>query len=62
MQKIETALTITEAAKVKGITRQAMHYAIENGKVKTIKVLGRVGILPEELAKYQPRASNKVEA
>lgn len=54
--KIETALTVSQAATLKGTTRQAIHYAIEHGKLKTVTILGRIGILPDELAKYEPTA------
>lgn len=54
MVKISDALTITEAADIKGTTRQAIHYAIKYKGLKTVVILGRIGILPSELEKYTP--------
>jgi hypothetical protein len=59
MAKIDEALTITQAAAIKGITRQAMHYAIKVKKVKTMMALGQMGIHPDDLAQYKPNM-NKV--
>jgi len=54
MAKIDKALTIPEAARIKGVTRQALYWAMSKGKVKFIEALGHKGILPDDLAKYQP--------
>jgi len=48
-------LTVTEAADIKGVSRQAIYTAIETGKLKTTTTkVTVVGIRRSELDKFQP--------
>ena len=47
-------LTVQEAAKELGITRQALYQAVREGRLKTIKILGKIGVPSDELRNYTP--------
>lgn len=48
-------LTVTEAAEIKGVSRQAIYTAIETGKLKATETkIAVVGIRRTELDKFQP--------
>jgi excisionase family DNA binding protein len=48
-------LTVTEAAEIKGVSRQAIYTAIETGKLKATSTnVAVVGIKRSELDKFQP--------
>lgn len=47
-------LTVSEAAKELGISREAVYLAIREGRLTAVKILGKYGITRDELDKYQP--------
>jgi excisionase family DNA binding protein len=47
-------VTVKEAAQEKGVSREAIYQAIQEGRLKTRKVLGKIGILRRSLDAYQP--------
>jgi hypothetical protein len=54
-------VTVKDAAKEKGISREAIYQAIQNGRLKTRTVLGKIGILRTSLDAYEPDR-NKIRA
>lgn len=54
-------VTVKDAAREKGISREAIYQAIQDGRLKTRKVLGKIGILRSSLDAYEPDR-NKVHA
>ena len=54
-------ITVRDAAREKGISREAIYQAIQDGRLKTKKVLGKIGILRRSLDAYEPDR-NKVRA
>ena len=54
-------VTVKDAAREKGISREAIYQAIQDGRLKTKKVLGKIGILRSSLDAYEPDR-NKVRA
>ena len=54
-------VTVKDAAREKGISREAIYQAIQDGRLKTRKVLGKIGILRRSLDAYEPDR-NKVRA
>lgn len=53
-------VTLAEAAEIKGVSRQAIHAAVEAGKLRTVQ--GRISvpmIRRDELARYQPNPNMK---
>jgi excisionase family DNA binding protein len=48
-------LTVSEAAEIKGVSRQAIYTAIETGKLKTTPTkVTVIGIRRSELDKFEP--------
>jgi excisionase family DNA binding protein len=47
-------LTVSEAAKELGISREAVYLAIREGRLTAVKILGKYGITRDALDKYQP--------
>jgi excisionase family DNA binding protein len=47
-------LTVAEASKELGISREAVYLAIREGRLKAIKILGKHGIRRKEVEAYQP--------
>ena len=54
-------VTVKDAAREKGISREAIYRAIHDGRLKTRKVLGKIGVLRSSLDAYEPDR-NKVRA
>ena len=54
-------VTVKDAAREKGISREAIYQAIQDGRLKTRKVLGKIGVLRSSLDAYEPDR-NKVRA
>jgi excisionase family DNA binding protein len=53
-------LTLTEAAEIKGVSRQAIYKAIEKGNLKGIKVrVSEYRVRRTDLDKYQPNPNMK---
>jgi excisionase family DNA binding protein len=47
-------ITVAEAAKQKGVSRSAIYKAIEQGRLKSQKILGRLALDKAEVARWQP--------
>lgn len=47
-------LTVAEAAKELGISREALYQAIRESRLKAVKILGRYGVRRKELEAYRP--------
>jgi excisionase family DNA binding protein len=47
-------LTVSQAAKELGISREAVYLAIREGRLTAVKILDKYGITRDELDKYQP--------
>jgi len=47
-------LTVPEAAKILGISRAAVYTAIREKRLKSVTVLGKIGIPRNELKAYKP--------
>ncbi len=54
-------VTVRDAAREKGISREAVYQAIRTGRLKSRKVLGKIGILRSSLDEYEPD-SKKIRA
>lgn len=53
-------LTVSQAAKLKGVTRKAIYDAIEREDLTAqVETIQRVRIREEDLADYKPRGPNK---
>lgn len=53
-------LTLTEAAEIKGVSRQAILSAVEDGRLKAVSIrVKALRIHPSELDKYQPNPNMK---
>lgn len=50
-------LTVTEVAELKGVSRSAIYKAIEQGRLKSQRTLGRVTLSSDEVARWQPSSS-----
>jgi predicted DNA-binding protein YlxM (UPF0122 family) len=50
-------VSVSEAAKEKGISREAVYQAIQSGRLKIKRVLGKIGVLRSSLDSYQPDRS-----
>ena len=50
---------ITQAARHKGVSRQALYDAIEAGRLKAIEVLGKPAIRESDLEAWQPQPGQK---
>jgi excisionase family DNA binding protein len=47
-------ITVSEAAKELGISREAIYKAIREGRLTAINILGKIGIEREALKEYHP--------
>jgi len=47
-------LTVAEAAKHKGVSRSAIYKAIEQGRLPSQRVLGRLALREDEVERWQP--------
>lgn len=54
-------LSVSEVAREKGVSREAVYQAIRRGQLKARRVLGRIGVVERSLGAYEPRRE-KVEA
>lgn len=56
MTKIESndLLTVTQAAKKRGVTRQAISHLIRQGKLPFVEIAGKKFISCKELNEYEP--------
>jgi len=50
-------VSVSDAAKEKGISREAVYQAIQQGRLKVKRVLGKIGIIRSSLDAYQPNAT-----
>lgn len=55
----EKLLTVTQAAKMKGVTRAAVYKAIAEGRVPHQIVLGRSALLEADVVAWVPRTREK---
>jgi excisionase family DNA binding protein len=49
-------MTVSEAAKVRGVTRQAIHALIERGRLRSVNMFGRVLLYRSELEAFEKEA------
>src|SRR5579859_7862106 len=49
-------VTVQQAAKLIGVHRDAVYQAIDAGKLKPVKVLGRTALRRSDIEAYQPRS------
>ena len=54
-------VSVSDAAKEKGVSREAIYQAIQQGRLKVRRVIGKIGVLRNSLDAYQPDA-NKIRA
>jgi excisionase family DNA binding protein len=54
-------ISVSEAAKEKGVSREAVYQAIRRGELDARRVLGRIGVQRRSLDAYRPDAA-KVRA
>jgi excisionase family DNA binding protein len=47
-------VTVSEAAREKGISREAIYRAIQDGRLRYRKILGKIGIVRSSLESYEP--------
>lgn len=49
----------TEAAKLRGVTRSAIHRLIKRGKLRSIEIGGHVFLFRSEVENYKPEAGGR---
>ena len=47
-------VTQAEAAEIRGVSVQAINYLVKHGRLRSIKVAGRVLLFRDEVEKFQP--------
>lgn len=47
-------VSVSDAAKEKGVSREAIYQAIQGGRLKVKRVIGKIGVLRSSLDAYQP--------
>lgn len=52
----------SEAARLRGVTRQAIHRLVNRGKLRTFEIGGMRLVLREEVASYTPSGSGRPPA
>ena len=50
---IEDLITVTEAAKLRGISRQAIHALIQRGRLRSVEMFGRVLVYRSEVESFE---------
>ena len=48
-------ISVSEAAREKGVSREAVYQAIRRGQLKVRWVLGKIGVVRSSLDAYEPR-------
>ena len=56
MKTDQDILTPAQAAKLKKVSRTAIYNALADGRLRGVRVLGRIGIAREVLKAWQPQA------
>jgi excisionase family DNA binding protein len=61
---IEDLITVTEAAELRGISRQAIHALIQRGRLRSVEMFGRVLVYRSEIESFEketpgPKSDNK---
>lgn len=51
---IEELLTVTQAARVRGVTRQAINHLIRQGKLEAVDIAGRRFVRRGSLERFEP--------
>lgn len=51
---LDKMVTQGEAAEIRGVSVQAINYLVKNGRLKSIKVAGRVLLFKDEVEKFKP--------
>lgn len=46
-------VTVTEAAKLRGVSRQAIHALIERGRLRSVEMFGRVLLYRNEVESFE---------
>lgn len=52
----------SEAARLRGVTRQAIHRLVNRGKLRTVEIGGTRLVLREEVASYTPSSAGRPPA
>ena len=47
-------VTLDEAAKIRGVSYAAIHYLVKNGRLKSLKFMGRKLLFKDEVEKFEP--------
>ncbi len=50
---IENLITVTEAAKLRGVSRQAIHALIERNRLRSVEMFGRVLLYRDEVEDFE---------
>lgn len=50
---LEDLITVTEAAKLRGVSRQAIHALIERGRLGSVNMFGRVLVYRSEVEAFE---------
>lgn len=54
-EELGDLITVTEAAKVRGVTRQAIHALIDRGSLRSVNMFGRVLLYRSEVEAYEKK-------
>jgi excisionase family DNA binding protein len=54
--ELNDLMTVSEAAKVRGVTRQAIHALIERGRLRSVNMFGRVLLYRSEVEAFEKEA------
>jgi excisionase family DNA binding protein len=58
-QDPDSWVTQAEAARLRGVTRQAIHRLVERGKLNTVRVGGARLLVREEVVNYEPGTAGR---
>jgi excisionase family DNA binding protein len=50
----EDLLTVSEAARLRGVSHQSISYLVKMGRVRSVSIRGRTYILRKDLENYKP--------
>jgi excisionase family DNA binding protein len=51
---LDKMVTQAEAAEIRGVSVQAINYLVKNGRLRSVKVAGRVLLFRDEVEKFKP--------
>lgn len=56
---LEKMVTQSEAAEIRGVSLQAINYLVKQGRLRSIKVAGRVLLFKDDVEKFKPSGGGR---